>query len=798
MNFNKGYLNHLLPIVLFFIVVSIYFAPLYTGKVLSQSDNIQLSGSMKEVADYREKGEVIHWSNKEFSGLPILSSSEYNPFGFFSRGFFGGFVPKPIMMVFVLFIGFYILTQVLGVSKWLSAISALAFAFSSFNFISIEVGHDNKVLAMAFMAPVLASVILAYRGRLLLGGVLAYFSAGYQLYFGHIQITYYLLIIVLAYMIIVIVQVVRSKEWVPFLKSTGILVLATALAIGSNFSKLYSTLEYSSYSNRGGSELASDKASGSGLDKDYAMAWSSGVLEVFTVVFPYFHGGATGEAVDNDSNTIESLNNKGVNQQTINSIREQVPLYWGDQPFTQGPIYFGITIFLLFILALFVLDGPIKWWGIGLTALSFFLAMGKNLEWFNDFFFYYVPLYNKFRSVTMSFSIGQLIVPLLGVLALDKVIASDRLKKVSIKQITYSIFILGGLGIFFILFKSAFFDFKGANDSSYGFPEWLINAIIRDRKSLFVSDIIRSIIFLLLSGGAIWAYLKGYVKLKYSLIAFGLLVLIDLWGVNKRYISEADFQAKRRTGNLIQPTQADQQIFKDEGYFRVFNTTRRLDQDGITSYYHYSVGGYNAIKLQRYQDLIERHLGQGNQKVINMLNVRYFILSTEESGPIAQRNDGALGNAWFISRLKAVDGAQEEIDQLNKIDPKKVAVYDEDFGNVFNESSTYSQEGSIQLTSYHPEELKYNFNSNSNQLVVFSEIYYAPGWNAYIDGEEVDYGRVNYLLRGLEVPAGKHTITFKYEPVSTRIGNKIILSSFFLFVVLGLGGSYFYRKQTNK
>ncbi len=796
MNISKEKLVHLIPVVVVFIIISIYFAPLYSSKVLSQSDNVQLSGSMKEVNDYREKGEIIHWSNKEFSGLPILTSSEYNPFGFMSRNFFGGVFPKPIMMVFTLFLGFYLLCIVMGVSKWLSLIFAFAFAFSSFNFVSIEVGHDNKVLAMAFMAPVLAGVILAYRGKFILAGLITYVSAGFQLYYGHIQITYYLLIIVLAYLVTVIISYSKSKEWPSFFKASAVLVLTTLLAVGSNFSKLYSTLEYSSYSNRGGSELASDKASNSGLDKDYAMAWSSGVLEVFTVAFPYFHGGASGEAVANDSNTASILRNRGVDQQTINNVTARVPLYWGDQPFTQGPIYFGIIVVFLFVLSIFILDGYIKWWGLSLALLSFFLAMGKNLEWFNDFFFYYVPLYNKFRSVTMSFSIGQLVFPFMAVLTLDQIFKKEGNKEVLANKVIQSILIVGGLGIMFLLFKNSFFDFKGANDANYGYPDWLINAIVGDRKSLFVSDIIRGLVFLILSGGCIWAYSKGYLNHKYALIAVGVLMLFDLWTVNKRYIDESDYQKQRTSENVIQKTSADQQILNDKGYYRVFNTTRRLDQDGITSYYHYSVGGYNAIKVQRYQDLIENHLSKGNQEVIDMLNVKYIIGANEENQMIAQRNPGALGNAWFVGSLKEVSGARAEIDQLNAIDTKSEAVFDEQFDAYFDANSSYSQEGSISLKDYHPEQLSYDFESPSEQFVVFSDIYYGPGWNAYIDGDEVGYGRVNYLLRGMEVPAGNHEIVFKYEPLSLRLGNIIIILCSILGMLFLI--AYVYTKYRKK
>ncbi|XOV90879.1 MAG: YfhO family protein [Bacteroidota bacterium] len=799
MNFKKGFLFHLLPLLIFFLITSIFFAPLYTGKVLVQSDNIQLSGSSKEVADYREKGEEISWTNREFSGLPVLSGSEYNLFVYINRALFGGFIPKIIMMVFALFVGFYILLQVLGVSRWLSAIGALAFAYSTFNIISIEAGHDNKVLAMAFMAPVLAGVIMAYSGKYLKGALLTCLAAGLQLLYGHIQITYYLLIMVLAYLIVVIYQTWKSGKWNEFVKASLYLMGGALIAIGCNFGKLYSTVEYSDYSTRGGSELASDKASGDGLDKDYAWSWSNGVLETFTVMFPYFHGGATGEALSEDSDTYKELRSHGVDNQTINGVTSRVALYWGDQPFTAGPLYFGIIIIFLFVLSFFLLDGPFKWWGIGLTLLAFLLAMGKNLEWFNNFFFYYVPLYNKFRSVTMSFSIAQLLVPLLGIMALDKLLKENSGNKIVTNRILQSAGILIGLALIFLLFKNSLFDFKGINDAQYfsQFPEWLKNAIISDRKSKFNGDIIRGILFLVLMGGGTWLLVTRKLKENYFLIGLAVLVLIDLLGVNRRYVSTDDFDSPNSyRRNAFQPTQADQTILQDDSYYRVFNTTRRLDQDGMTSYHHFSIGGYNAIKMQRYQELIERQISQGNRGVLNMLNVKYFITAGENGPPMAQRNPQALGNAWAVEDLKIVENADEEINSLNEIDPGVTALVDERFSDYIEGSTTFSGKADINLESYHPEEMKYHFNSDENQFVVFSEIYYKPGWNAYIDGNEEDHIRVDYVLRGLKVPAGDHEIIFKYEPVSEVVGNWLaIISSILILVFLGIEGFSMYRSH---
>ncbi len=800
MNLNQGPARHIVPFVLFFIITSIFFAPLYSGKVLVQSDNVQLTGSLKEVADFREKGELIGWTNREFSGLPILNGSQYNPFIYLNRALFQSFIPKIIMMVFALFAGFYLLLQVVGVSRWLSAIGGLAFAYSTFNIISIEAGHDNKVLAMAFMAPVLAGIVLAYKGGYLKGALLTCISAGLQLLYGHIQITYYLLIMVIAYLILVIYQTWKSGKWNEFIKASLYLAGGTIIAIGCNFGKLYSTVEYSDYSTRGGSELSSDRVTSDGLDKEYAWSWSNGIMETFTVMFPYFHGGATGEALSDESETYEALRSHGVDNQTIQGVTGRVALYWGDQPFTAGPLYFGITMVFLFVLSFFILEGPFKWWGAGLTLLAFLLAMGKNLEWFNNFFFYYVPLYNKFRSVTMSFSIAQLLVPLLGIMAIDKLLKQDSGNGVMTKRILQTAGTLCGLAIFFLLFKNSLFDFRGTNDPQYfaQFPEWLTNAIISDRKSKFNADIIRSVIFLALIGGGSWLVVTKKLKENYFLVGLSLLVLIDLLAVNRRYVSTDDFDSPGAySRNAFQPTPADQAILQDDSYYRVFNTTRRLDQDGLTSYHHFSIGGYNAIKMQRYQELIERHISQGNRTVLNMLNVKYYIVSGEENQLRAQQNPQALGNAWAVEELQMVEDANAEIEALNTIDAGTTAAIDQRFDDYLSDKPIqFSGEAEVILESYHPEEMNYRFSSEEDQFVVFSEIYYPPGWNAYLDGTQVDHVRVNYVLRGMFVPQGDHEIVFKYEPVSMVAGNYLaIIASLFLFGLIGLTGYQSFKRK---
>ncbi len=793
MTFQKRILAHLIPILVFLVLTSVYFAPLFSGKVLVQSDNVQLSGTNSEIHAFLEKGETVRWSNREFGGMPRLSGSDYNPLKYIQQVFFYGVFPKPIMMMFALFIGMYILLQVFGLTTVLSALGGFAYAFGSFNLLSIEAGHDNKVIAIAFMAPVLAGIILAYKGKLFQGGLLTFLTAGFQLYYGHIQITYYLLLIVLIYLGFVVWQTVKEKTWKQFLKASGTLAFATLLAVGVNFTKLYSTYEYSDYSTRGGSELTSatgEKEGRTGLDKEYALAWSNGKMETFTLLFPYFHGGASGEKLSKNSATYEELKAKGVPDTTINSVLQGVPLYWGDQPFTGGPIYIGIIIVFLFVVGLFILKGPIKWWGLSVTILVLFLAMGRNFMPFTDLFFYYVPLYNKFRSVTMILSVAQLSIILIAFLALMELFKKEQ-AEASIKVLLKSAAIVGGIGLFFLVFKGAFFDFSSDKDGQYGFPQWLVNAIVEDRKAKFNQDIIRGLVLIALSGFALWMYLKNRWSSRNLLIGLGLLLVFDFWMVNKRYLGADDFKKKSAAASIIQKTPADAQILRDNSYYRVFNLTNNPFNDGTTSYYHNSIGGYNAIKFQRYQDLIDTYISKVDQTVLNMLNTKYLIVG--EGGQLeVQPNSGALGNVWLVGELVVVKNADEELQLVGSFDPANQATIDQRFGL---EASTYSGVGTVKLDSYHPENMVYSFESSENQFVVFSEIYYKPGWKAYLDGQKVEHVRVDYVLRGMEVPAGSHEIVFRFEPASAVVGDKAAIVSSILILLWIVGGIFLNRKK---
>ena len=783
-NLNPA-LQTILVAVILFVLSSIFMSPLFQGKTLVQSDNVQFVGVGKLVADYRAKGEQILWNSREFSGVPQQGPSVLNPFYQTYLLVYLSTFPKPILMIFTLCIGFYLLLRVLGVSRWIACFGAFAFGFSTFNIISIEVGHDYKVLAMAFMAPVLAGVIAAYRGDFLRGGVYTFFFAGFQLYFGHVQITYYLLLMVIAYFLLVLYQTIKLKTWTTFFRASAVLSVATVLAVGCNFQKLYSLIEYADYSTRGGSELKSNNTNvnQTGLSKDYALSWSNGQLETFTLIFPYFHGGASQEALSKNSETYKTLTTKGIDRSSIDNVLRNVPLYWGKQPFTGGPIYFGATVCFLFILGIVVLKGSLKWWALFTTILSLLLAMGKNLEWFTDIFFFHVPLYNKFRSVTMILSIAQLAVPVLAFVMLDKILTEDSFEKIEKKVLQ----VAGGflsVGIFFLLFKEMLFEFSNAKDAAYGFPDWLIDAIVSDRRRLFNNDIFRSLLLILILASGLWLYLKKRISRKQALILFGLLIGFDLWIVNTRYVSKEDFKTPRIVSQQIfQPTSADQRILADTDHFRVLNlSTANPYSDGITLYHHSSILGYSAIKMQRYQELIDRYIRTTNLHVLSMLNTKYVIVKGE-NGPTLQFNNRAYGNVWLTKDIVVAADADGELEALGQSLGKETAVMNKKNENLITQKK-FSGEGTIALTHYHPERMQYQFESNANQFATFSEIYYGPGWNAYIDGNLVEHCRVNYVLRGLPIPQGSHEIEFRYEPRSREVGKYVIGSSMVMFLLL--------------
>jgi hypothetical protein len=806
-------LPYLVGIIAFVLITVIYFSPMFEGKSIRASDTVQFMGMSKEIADYREKtGEEALWANNMFSGMPAVQiSMQYskNLIRYVEKIVRLGF-ETPARQVFMYFLGFFILLVVLGVNPWLSIAGAIAFAFSSYFFIILEAGHNSKATAIGFMAPVLAGVILSYRGRLLAGGLLTALFLSLEILSNHPQITYYLALMVLGYGIIEFIGHYRRKQLPAFFRASAVLLIAALLAVLTNAANLWGTYEYSKYSIRGQSELTHDQENRTtGLDKDYATSWSYGKLETFNLLIPNFYGGSSHGKISKNSETYEVLKQNRV--PNADDIIKQMPMYWGPQPFTSGPVYIGAVVIFLFILSLFVLKGPIKWWGITITVLAVLLAWGKNFMWLTDLFLDYFPLYNKFRTVSMILVMAELTIPLLAFLGLQKIFEKELDKKVLLNYGKYTLYITGGILLFFILFAGSLFTFSADSDAATGLPDWLMDALRADRLSMLRSDAIRSLVFILLAAALLWAYVSGKLSKKDILVFLPVLFLADMWPVAKRYLDKDDFEKKSKVERPYSATAADQAILKDKTlYYRVYNMTEALDKSARTSYFHKNIGGYHGAKLRRYQEMIDFPISSDRSRLVsvlsnqptfesitrafedlpalNMLNTRYVIYNND-SEPLL--NPNALGNAWFVSDVQMVNNADEEIATIEDLQPDSIAVADKRFESYFT-SHPYrnSREGSITLTKYDPKQLTYEYESPADQFAVFSEIYYEKGWKAFVNGKEVPHIRVNYVLRGMVLPGGSHTVEFRFEPKSYYAGQNISLVSS-LTILLLIAGYFF-------
>jgi hypothetical protein len=623
---------------------------------------------------------------------------------------------------------------------------------------------------------------------------LAAIALSLELLTNHLQITYYLMMIAGVFVITELVSSIREKKLPGFAQATGVLIVAAVFAVATNITNIWATYEYGKETIRGKTELTTEKSNRtSGLDKDYATGWSYGVAETFTFLIPNFNGGSSSGSLTENSNVYKALKENNIDDAQAKNVIKALPLYWGTQPGVAGPVYIGAIIMFLFVFALFVVDNKYKWWLLAATILSILLAWGKNFMPFTNFFLNYVPGYNKFRAVSMTLVIAELCIPLLAVLGLQKALSGETNKKKLIKSLYYAAGITAGISLFFAVAGSSLFDFISPSDDQYKsyFPDWLIAAIRQDRASLLSSDAFRSIAFILLSGAVIWAMINQKIKKPVFYTALILLIVIDMWSVNRRYLNNESFVRKSVAAVPFQPSIADEIILKDKDpNFRVFNqTVGNPFADASTSYFHKSLGGYHGAKLRRYQELIDNHLAKGNMNVYNMLNTKYFIVPDPKGGqPEMQINMQAMGNAWFVNNAHVVNNADEEINALTDFIPAETAVYDKRFesqvkGHIISKDTL----ASIALTDYKPNHLTYKSETSREQLAVFSEIYYDKGWNAYIDGKSAPYFRANYVLRAMIVPAGSHTIEFKFEPKVYATGEKIAYASSILLVLLALG-----------
>ncbi len=794
-DFKKS-LPHLYVILALVAASLIYNSPVLTGKGLKMEDMTQVAGMSKELNDFKEKDGVYPlWTNALFGGMPAYQIAIDVPNMWVAK--LGGVVykwlPNPANLLLLYFLGFYALMAILRFNVWQALFGALAFGLSSYNLIIIDAGHITKAIAIGFMPPVLGGLILLFRGKWLPGFALLSLMLALQLYAYHYQITYYLGMLIGIYVIVKGIEAVQKKEYLNFIKASGLAVVALVIAIGANYTSFSITREYTKETMRGGSELRQieDPNASTGLDKEYALKWSNGVGETFTLLIPNFYGGASVSDIGTSSKTYDVLTQGGVGRSQAAAFVKQAPTYFGDQPGTAGPTYFGALICFLFVLSLFVVKGPAKWWLATAALLSIVLSWGRNFELITDIFFNYVPFYNNFRAVAMSLVIASLAFPLLAVILLRR-LEENQIDKASLKKgLLYATSIVGGFCLLFVAAPGAFFDFSSPSDTNFGNFPGLVDALIEDRTSMLRKDAFKSLLLVLVGAGGLWYFLKDKISLQRLVILFIVANTVDLWMTDKRYLNEDDFVNQRQIDQPFEASAADLQILQDTAlHYRVFDLGNRNPfNENRAGYFHKSVGGYHAAKLGRYEDVKVRWLeGQINMNVLNAFNTRWFIVNQEGQGLLPQFNTEAYGNAWLVNEVLLVPDAKAEIDTLGGTNLRKTAIVDSRFEDFLTgKSFSYDSTASIALSSYHPDLMTYSFTAASEQLAIFSEVYYDKGWNAYLNGEKVPHFRVNYLFRGLVVPAGKHTIEFKFEPATYYTGEKISLAASIILLLVSVG-----------
>ncbi len=805
---------HIIAVLAFIILGVAYFPNVLDGEQIGGHDNANFKGMSREIVDYREEtGEEALWTNNMFGGMPgYLISTVYkgNKLSFLNRIIQVG--PRPVSFVFLYLIGFYVLLISLRVNPWLAIAGAIAFAFSSYNFVIIAAGHNSKAIAIGYMAPVIAGVILSFRGKRLLGAAITGIALSLQILAGHLQITYYTLLIVLIFGLSQFYFAIKDKYFKDFLITVAILLVAVGFSVTSNASRLWTIMEYGKYSMRSPSELTLEEGDKtSGLTKSYATAWSYGIDETFSLLIPGFKGGSSDGFLSEKSETYKLFAQSNPAQAA--EVIKHLPLYWGPQTSTSGNIYIGAIVVFLFVLGMFVVDNKFKWWLLAVTILGITLAWGKHFMLLTEFFLDHVPGYNKFRTVSMTLVIPALAMPILAIIALNKVLFGDLNKKKLNYALKWSVGIVGGLSLLFALLPDLAGDFVSARDGSY--QQAMADALQADRRSLLRTDALRSLIFIGLTVGLILLYKMKKIKVNLVIAGIAVLFLADMWPVNKRYLNKEHFSSRRQANQPFTPSAADQFIMNEPGYNnRVLNLTVAMFQDASTSFFHQSIGGYHGAKMRRYQDMIETGMmtdinavigaiqSQNYQvvdsalartNVLNMINTRYILINPETQ-PITNRH--ALGNAWFVNQVRVVDNADADIASIASIDISREATLNAKFEGLL-EKKTYPMDStaSIRLTEYQPNKMVYQSETNTEQLAIFSEIYYEEGWQATIDGEPVDHLRMNYLLRGLVIPAGSHEIVFDFHPRSYFAGTSVSVVSSLLLLLLFAGAIFLqYRK----
>lgn len=815
----RNFMPHLVAVIIFIILSFAYMKPVMDGKTLLAHDTESWKSMAKETVDFNKSNEEpTLWTNSMFGGMPNYQISMDQPNNLMK--YLEKLVllfPTAVYNLILYFIGFYILLLTFRVNPWLALVGSLAFTFASYNLIIIAAGHNSKAITIAYMAPLIGAVFSTFRNNKIAGGLLTTLFLSLAVRANHIQILYYTLIILLVFGIVELYFSIKEKATPSFLKSTGIVLIALILALGMNSTALLTTYEYGKYTMRGDSNgLTTDtESSQKGLNKDYITQWSYGIDETMTLLIPDFKGGSSSGILDTDSKTAQEIK-KNFNVPNLEQTMETypLPLYWGTQPFTSGPVYLGAIVIFLFVFSLFILDKKTLWWMIPMIILTLMLSWGKNFMWLTDIFIDYVPLYGKFRTVSMTLVATGFGMTLMAFLALKEVFHSNKDLKSFVKPLMIAGGITAGISLIFALIPSLAGSFSSEADAQFsGNMAFLQDTLPQDRADMLRSDAFRSVLFILSAFVLLWFYLKNKVKKSLTIAVLGILILLDLVPVAKRYLNDTNFERKKKTEITVQATPADEMILQDKSQFRVLNATSNIFNDASPSYFHKNIGGYHAAKLRRYQELINAHIqkeiGQlfgafNNAKsfedivpvfdslgVLNMLNMKYVIYN-KDSAPLV--NPKANGNVWLIENILTAQNADEEMSLLGQIDTRTTMVIDQNFSEFANKKLTKDSTASIELVSYQPNHLVYKFSSGADQTAVFSEIYYDKGWNAFINGEKVPYFRANYLLRAMNLKAGKYDIEFKFEPKSYSTGNTIALFSSIVFILAILIFIYFKSK----
>lgn len=802
---KENIFKYLGVVVLFVFTSLLYFHPVLKGKKISQSDITQFQGMAKEINDYRaDKNAEPYWTGASFSGMPAYQISAYYPNDFVRvidktlR-----FLPRPADYTFLYFLSFFVLMMALKVDWRLATLGSLAFGFSTYLIIIFIPGHNAKAHAIAYMPLVLAGVLWVFRKKYVLGFIVTGFAMALEIYVNHIQMTYYLGFCLLILGIVELIHAIKNDELTVFIKKAAVIISAVVLGIGANSSRIMAMKEYADFSTRGKSELTinadrTEKKQTTGLDKSYITEYSYAKLETFNLFIPRYMGGGTFEELSEDSNFYKLIE-KRAGKKVADDYSKQVLTYWGDQTIIEAPAYIGAVIFFLFFLGIFLVKGKLKQWLVAATIFSILLSWGRNFDVITNFFIDYIPLYNKFRAVSSIQVIAELCVPILAILALRDLFSKEINNVKKRKVLEKAVFTFGGVIVLGFLLAHVFSTFEGIRDNNYKDLVGLIDAVIADRKAMLLSDTIRSLVLVILTGGILWLFLKDKLKKNLVIVGLGVLVLFDLISVDKRYVNQEDFTNSRRVDKPFVASNVDKQILQDTTHFRVGNFVGNPMQDGTTSYFHQSIGGYHAAKMGRYSELFEYQIAKNNMQVLNMLNTKYFIIADNKGEKQAQLNPYANGNAWFVNEIKLVDSANKEMMALDSLQTKFEAVIDirqldQTINLTFDKDST----ATISLKKYDVTELTYESKTNRKQFAVFSEIFYKDGWNAYVDGQLIPHYRVNYVLRGMIVPGGNHTITFKFEPKVIQKGGLISLISYIILILVSAGWLLYDEKKKKK